>query len=315
MKKWLVLAVVSLSLGLVGCSSKDTKKDQEPPKTVSLREVETGKDIKLPYNPKKVAVLDMATLDIMDRLGVGDRIAGLTKKSKLDYLESYLKDDNKIKHLGSEKEADMEALYELKPDVIIIGGRLEDKYVEFSKIAPTFMLSVDRPTGFMKSYKINVENMGKLFGKEEEAKKMLDKFDSRVEELHKKAKGKNAFIGMVTGGSLSSIGNKRTCSIITDEIGFENVSKNVQSPHGDATSFELLLEKNPDYIFILDRDQAIQRGDAKPAKDIMENEIVMKTNAYKNKHMVYLTPAVWYMTEGGITAMETMLNDLENGIK
>lgn len=44
----------------------------------------------------------------------------------------------------------------------------------------------------------------------------------------------------------------------------------------------------------------------------MENELVMKTDAYKNGNLVYLEhPAVWYTAEGSITALDYMLSDLE----
>ena len=49
------------------------------------------------------------------------------------------------------------------------------------------------------------------------------------------------------------------------------------------------------------------------AQDIMENELVMGTEAYKNGHLIYLAhPAVWYTAEGGITALDIMLQDLES---
>ena len=39
------------------------------------------------------------------------------------------------------------------------------------------------------------------------------------------------------------------------------------------------------------------------------------TEAYKNGHLVYLAhPAVWYTAEGGITALDLMLQDLENDL-
>lgn len=62
----------------------------------------------------------------------------------------------------------------------------------------------------------------------------------------------------------------------------------------------------------MDRDAAIGTEGAKLAQDVMENELVMGTDAYKNGNIVYLEhPAVWYTAEGGITALDTMLKDLE----
>ena len=62
----------------------------------------------------------------------------------------------------------------------------------------------------------------------------------------------------------------------------------------------------------MDRDAAIGTDGAQLAQDIMENELVMGTDAYKNGHLIYLAhPAVWYTAEGGITALDIMLQDLE----
>ena len=38
------------------------------------------------------------------------------------------------------------------------------------------------------------------------------------------------------------------------------------------------MEKNPDYIFVMDRDSAIGADGAQTAKEIVENELVMGTD-------------------------------------
>ena len=70
--------------------------------------------------PQRIAILDMASLDILDALGVGDRVVGSASTS-LDYLQSYVTDAN-ISNLGTIKEADLEAVMACEPDVIFIGG-------------------------------------------------------------------------------------------------------------------------------------------------------------------------------------------------
>ena len=87
------------------------------------------------------------------------------------------------------------------------------------------------------------------------------------------------------------------------------------STHGNESSFETIVEKNPDYIFVMDRDAAIGTEGAQLAQDIVENELIMETDAYKNGHIVYLEhPAVWYTAEGGINALNIMLEDLETAL-
>jgi len=73
------------------------------------------------------------------------------------------------------------------------------------------------------------------------------------------------------------------------------------------------VEKNPEYLFVMDRDAAIGTDGAQLAKEIVENELVMDLDVYKNGNIVYLAhPAVWYTAEGGIQALDIMLQDLES---
>ena len=124
------------------------------------------------------------------------------------------------------------------------------------------------------------------------------------------------FVGLCTSGGSTVLGNDGRCSIIGVEIGFENmgVDANIDtSTHGNEASFEFIVDKNPEYIFVMDRDAAIATEGAQLAQEILENELVMGTDAYKNGHIVYLAhPAVWYTAEGGVTALDLMLADLES---
>ena len=123
---------------------------------------------------------------------------------------------------------------------------------------------------------------------------------------------------MCTSGGFNVLGNDGRSALIGNEVGFENigVDANVDtSTHGNEASFEFVVEKNPDYIFVLDRDAAIGTDGAQLAKDIMENELIMGTDAYKDGKIVYLEhPAVWYTAEGGVNALGFMLEDLENAL-
>lgn len=111
-------------------------------------------------------------------------------------------------------------------------------------------------------------------------------------------------------------GNDGRCSIIGREIGFENLAGDqVTSTHGNESSFELVVQMDPDYIFVMDRDAAISSDGAQLAQEIMEHELVMSTRCYQDGHLVILEhPEVWYTGEGGITALDYMLKDLESAL-
>lgn len=298
-------------------SAENAGSIDETPETVTIQSLNAEGaevDLEVPYDPQRIAILDMASLDILDSLGVGDRVVGSAQTS-LDYLQDYVTNEN-VSNLGTIKEADMEAVMACEPDIIFIGGRLSASYDALSEIAPVVYLATDTDLGVVESVRKNASTIASIFGLEDQVDTLMADFDSRIEALAAFAEGKTAIIGMCTSGSFNVLGNDGRCSLIGREIGFENVGVDADvdtSTHGNEASFEFVVEKNPDYIFVMDRDAAIATEGAQLAQEIMENELVMGTDAYKNGNIVYLAnPAVWYTAEGGITALDVMLSDLES---
>ena len=287
------------------------------PSTITITSLDgNGEETQLevPYNPQRIAILDMAALDMLDNFGLGDRVVGSASTS-LDYLQQYVTDET-VENLGTIKEADLEAVMACEPDIIFIGGRLSASYDALSEIAPVVYLSTDSELGVVESVRKNAQTIASIFGVEEQVEQKMAGFDERIQALADFAQGKNAVIGMCTSGSFNVLGNDGRCSTIGKEIGFENLGDTGStSTHGNESSFELLVEWNPEYIFVLDRDAAIGTDGAQLAQEIMENELTMQTAAYQNGNIVYLEhPAVWYSAEGGITALDYMLSDLEGAL-
>lgn len=323
MKKLASLALAAtLTLALAACSAQTPSSSptgtDDASRTISVTTLNASAEptqVEVTYDPQRIAVLDMASLDILDALGVGDRVVGSASTS-MDYLQEYMTDE--VSNLGTIKEADLEAIMAVEPDVIFIGGRLATSYDALSEIAPVIYLSVDTEVGVVESVANNARTVASLFGLEEKVDELMAGFQGRIDALSAVAQDSTAIVGLMTSGSFNVLGNDGRCSIIGREIGFENlgVDNSVDtSTHGNEASYEFIVDKNPDYIFVLDRDAAIQTDGAQLAQELMENELVMGTDAYKNGHMVYLAnPAVWYTAEGGITALDIMLSDLEQDL-
>ena len=323
-----VLLAGAMAVSLAACGQAEEKSNtskkaeteqtkEQTPENVMIKSFNGNKEevnLEVPYDPERIAVLDMASLDILDNLGMGDRVVGSASTS-LEYLTDYV-DNEEVANLGTIKEADLEAVMECDPDVIFIGGRLASSYDALSEIAPVVFLSTDSELGIVKSVTKNAETIASMFGLEDEVSKKTEGFDERIKALKKTAEGKTALVGMTTSGSFNLMGNDGRCSIVGREVGFENLTAaESTSTHGNEASVETVVEKNPDYIFVMDRDSAIGADGAQTAKEIVENELVMGTDAYKNGRIIYLEhPAVWYTAEGGITALNIMLSDLENAL-
>ena len=294
--------------------------EEATPKTVTIQALNGAKelvDVEVPYDPQRIAILGLASLDILDALGVGDRVVG-TASTSLDYLQSYVTNDN-IANLGNIKEADLEAVMACEPDVIFIGGRLSKSYDALCEIAPVVFLSTDTEKGVVESTRENAAKIASIFGLEDNVAALMADYDGRIEALKALSEGKTAIVGMTTSGNFNVLGNDGRCSIIGREIGFENIGVDANidtSTHGNEASFEFVVDKNPDYIFVMDRDAAIGTDGAQLAQEILENELIKGTDAYQNGHIVYLAhPAVWYTAEGGIQALGEMLSDLESALQ
>lgn len=270
-----------------------------------------GKTIKVevPDNPKRIAVIDMAVLDMLDYWNLTDRIVAMAKTTPIPYMTEPFKAP-KIVNVGTLKEVDLEKLMAAQPDVIFISGRLAKKYDQISKIAPTVYMTVDR-SGSFTSFKKNLDNFAKIFGKTESAQNVISYFEKRAEEINRKAAGQSALVGLVTSAHVNLVGEKGRAAIIGREFGFKNMAAQANANHGNESSFELLVKTDPTFFFVLDRDSAIARPGAKLAKDILNNEMVDRMQAKKNDRIVYLTPAAWYLGEGGVTAMDIMMRDIE----
>lgn len=154
-------------------------------------------------------------------------------------------------------------------------------------------------------------------GLEDTAGELMTGFDSRVAALTSFSEGRTAIVWAWLPAAASMCwATTAAAPSSAREAGFANVGADAQpgtSTHGNEASFEFLVDKDPDYLFVLDRDAAIGTDGAKLAQEVVENELMKGTAAYRDGRIVYLAhPAVWYTAEGGITALDRMLRDLED---
>lgn len=262
-------------------------------------------------NPEKIVVFDFGALDTLDLLGVD--VVGLPKQSIPPYLSKYASD--KYLNVGSLFEPDYELLNEIKPDLILIGSRAAAQYDQLSQIAPTVHVAVDN-ADYLGSFKRNMENIGRILGKEKEVAEHLASIDAAIERVKRLSKNQVAFVGLVTGGRVSTYGPGSRYGIVYDEFGFLPVNARIEeSTHGQTISFEFILVYNPDVIFVIDRDAAIGAEGAQPAKAVIENALVRETNAYKKGKIVYLDPYLWYLSGGGLASVKAMIEEIETGLR
>ncbi len=264
----------------------------------------------VPRNPERVVVFDYATLDSLDSMGI--EVIGLPKSNVPDFLDKFK--DDKYENIGTLFEPDFEKIYELNPDVIFISGRQAEVYEDLEEIAPTVYFDVDG-VDYMGSVENNLETLGEIFNKQDVVQEELGKISEKMDELNEKvtAGGKNALIVMANDGSISAYGEGSRFGIVHADFGFVPVDKNIEvANHGNSITFEYILEKNPDYILVIDR--AAVAGGSVSAKQLFDNDILKQTEAYENGNIIYLSSHEWYVASGGINGTMTMIEDVLSGL-
>lgn len=77
-------------------STDSGNEETSEPETVTITSLDgNGEEtqVEVPYRPERAALLDMASLDIIDSIGEGDCVVGSATTS-LDYLQDYVTNEN-----------------------------------------------------------------------------------------------------------------------------------------------------------------------------------------------------------------------------
>nr|WP_230533391.1 siderophore ABC transporter substrate-binding protein [Microvirga roseola] len=270
--------------------------------TIEARHAQGTTQVKL--NPGKVLTFDLAALDILDALGAP--VSGVPKTILPAHLAKY----GQHEKIGTLFEPNYEAVNAAAPDLIIVGDRSRVKYAELSKIAPTIDLSIDQKD-YLGSAIRNIRLLGRIFGKEAEAEARIAKLEQSIADVRQA--GQRAGMGLIvltTGGKMSAYGPGSRFGLIHDAFGVAPAAEDLAvSTHGQPISAEFILKTNPDWLFVLDRDAAVGQAGGS-AKQVLDNDLVAQTTAWKKGQVVYLDPANWYLVGGGATALQASVDQI-----
>lgn len=264
--------------------------------------------------PQRVVVLGFGSLDVLDKIGV--KPVGAPHSLMPDYLESY---KETTKNTGSLREPDFEAIYMLKPDVIIAENRMLKVYDKLAQIAPTIMFSIEGDK-YWADAKQNWRSLGELFGKQAEVEAIIKETQGSITAVNGKVtSGETTAMMLMNNGNNIAMFNKGSrFSIIFDDFGYVESKSATVAPikgtHGNLISFEYIADAKPEVLYILDREKAIGRSEGR-APQLFDNPLVAATPAAQQGNIVYLDSSAWYLAGGGVTAIHRMLGDIERTIQ
>lgn len=307
----IIIVAIGVILFFTGCDNNKKATTSSVKKTSSKEKVminvkDANGNIKVPKNPKKVVVFDNGSLDTIDALGKGKVIAGAPTKNLPKYLAKY----QNVASAGGIMEPDLEKVNQIKPDLIIIAGRQQRFKEKLSKIAPTMFMQVNDQDPW-NSTKQNIRTLGKVFNTEAKTNLEIKKLEKDIESLKNKAiaSKKKALIALINEGQISVYGSKSRFGIIHDTFGFTQADAHIKtSIHGQSVSYEYVMSKNPDILFIVDRTKAIGGDDSK--NQALQNDLIKQTSAGKNHQVIPLDADVWYLSGGGLESTAKMIKNV-----
>ena len=318
MKKCLpTLLAAALALGLAACGqqtdSKTTSNSTSQAAGEQIKLSSKAGEITIPANVSKIAVMDYTSLDTIVALGASDKVIGLPLSSAVPTSLASFK-DGKYADFGAVNNVNLEKLAAAQPQLVISADRLQKQTDALKQIAPTYHYSIDT-NNYWQSFHEQTLNLAKIVGKTSEAEQKLKALDEEAAKLSEKTKGKTALIVLVNNDKLMAFGQHSRFGLIHDKLGFTPADASIKvGTHGQSISYEYITEKNPDYLFVIDRASAVT-GKSGGAEAALNNDIIKQSKAAKENHIVYLDANNWYLMNGGLNAMHEMVTEVGSAIK
>ncbi len=279
----------------------------------------------LPSPPQKIVSFELGVLDTLTALDIP--VAGVPKSQ----YEGALAQHKETRVVGTLFEPDYDVLKEIKPDLIIAGGRSQKAVPELSKLAPTIGFKSD-PNSFLADFHETNLALAKAFGREEQAKAALAQIDGTLKALQEVNKGKTgAFLFTIRGNVIPHVPGDRF-GYAYELTGLNSVlpAKDPNapvvprpepgSPEAKAAAEERartvakLAAAEPDWLLVLDRG-AINGGEHTAKATLEQHPELSKTKAFQDGRVVYLDPNGWYVIGGGLNNLRQISEDLLAAMK
>ncbi|MED0756580.1 ABC transporter substrate-binding protein [Aneurinibacillus thermoaerophilus] len=250
----IITVFICTILLLVGCGTNNHAKEaKEKSKDVTVTDA-MGQQVTIPANAKRILAPYME--DSLVALGVTPVAQWSIGTTVLDYLQSYLKDVQKIGW-----DLPLEQTIKAKPDLIIFSSPAaiqKGNYEVYKKVAPTYVFKDEEGSDWRKQLLV----MGKLLGKDKQAKNALADYDEKAKQASKKIKAaigdETAAILWVAGDQFYLFENTRfAANVLYDDLGVAQPEM-IQKLHvAEATwkpvSLEALSKLDADHLFLVSK--------------------------------------------------------------
>ena len=300
-----LVATCMTAMMFVGCASNSaTNEDKAIGKTVTVTDVRG--EVEIPADPQRIVDLS-GNSDILSILGY--KVIGTANSDAYDYTKfpSYLEETlsgAEILGYSMQDTMDVEAVMNLKPDLIVISTVQEKMYDALSEIAPTVMIQLEAL-----NWKDDVRALAKVFNKEDVANEWIDNYEAKAKEAGDKIKAEygedTTYLSFLASGGQF---------FIFDGAGFGDVLYNdmgLAKPAGmpeqtdislPVVTYEGLAAIQTDYIFLIATDEDLAQ--------LESNAIWNSLPAVKEGNVVVLPSSPYFNQGYSSIGREVLVNEI-----
>lgn len=295
-KRFISLGLITLLMFvLAACSEKTSSNTEQTGANEKKTITYLGKEYSIPGKTDNIAIA--GSFEAMeDALILGVEPAGaISVNGKFPEMFSGI--TASAKSTGEKMQPNMEAILQLKPDIILGSSKFKPEVSEnLTKIAPTIPVS-----HIATNWEANLMLMGQLTGKEQQAEQILQQYKKDLtvakEKIGEGLKNKKVVVVRIRKGDIMIYPQDVYLNpILYSELGF-SVPKEIKAAKAqEVLSLEKFSELNPDYLFVqFSADE--NKNNPKALEELENNPIWKSINAVKNNKV--FTNAIDPLAQGG----------------
>lgn len=305
--------LILLSVILVkGCYSNTTKIPELNPVNLDAAECKIIKhtlgESCIPLQPKRIIALDETSMEALLALDLKP-VAAIQPNIAGSIIPKLGKKAEGIVSLGKNSQPNIEKMVQLNPDLILGFSISAEQYKLFSQIAPIVTFDY-----IQNGWKDAFSSIAETTGKSEQAKKLLDEYQQRVEKLrtfvNHNLKGKTVSISrFYAGNQFTEFRTKYSFpgSLLT-EVGIvlpeiqNQLTTNENQPLV-SVSLERLDLINADILFIV-----LDPGAEQTFQKYQNSPLWQNLKAVQNQRVYTVNSSYWIF--GNILSANAILDDL-----
>lgn len=243
------------------------------------------REVTIDEKPKKIVSGYYITSSMLIALGLSDNVVGIEAKAKTRPIYSLSAEKMlELPDVGTAKAFDLEGCVNLTPDLVILPLKLKDSATALEELGiKVLLVNPENQENLMNT----IDMVAKATGTEEKAAALEKSINSQYDALTKELAGVEKTKVYLGGNSdiLSTAGAKMYQSDMIEVAGGENVAKELEDSYWATTSYEQIINWNPDAIVIA--------SDATyTVDDVLNDENLKDVSAVKNKNVFAMPSSV-----------------------